>query len=269
MNNLKTIDMLENDSIKVEIVTHESLSGSKTGRGAKTIYYQEKAGIKLKNVKITLKGGSVAIEAGALYFMKGNIEVKSAVGKGFMKNLGTSLLSGEKLFKPEYTGTGEIWLEPSFGHYAIVELEDDEIIVDKGLFYACQNTLEVSAVSQKNISSALFGGEGLFQTRIKGSGIAVLSIPVPQNELIIYKLEDDTLSVDGNFAILRKGKIDFTVKPISKGLGTMASGEGLVQTFKGTGEVWLAPTQIVYELLDMGYPLSSISGAGSSNTKTK
>jgi len=56
---------------------------------------------------------------------------------------------------------------------------------------------------------------------------------------------------------------------ISKGIiGTMASGEGLLQTFKGTGEVWIAPTQTIYDKLESGYDVNSIDGSGSSNTRT-
>lgn len=62
------------------------------------------------------------------------------------------------------------------------------------------------------------------------------------------QLNNEKLSVDGNFALLRKGRIEFKVEKSSKSLlGSATGGEGLLQTFTGTGEVWLAPTQSVYE----------------------
>lgn len=268
--NIRVIDKLENDRIIVEVVENIKLAGAKSGYTAERLFYLDKAGVRLKNIKITLKKGSVMLESGALYFMKGHIEVSNKATKGFLKNLGSNILSGEKMFKPEYSGQGEIWLEPSFGHYMLVDLDNDEIIVDKGMFYACESGMEVTAVIQKNISSAMFGGEGFFQTRIKGTGIVALSIPVPLNEVMVYNLENEEVKVDGNFAILRRGNIDFSVQMVTKGIiGTMTSGEGLLQTFRGTGEVWLAPTQAVYEKLEMGLGLQSASGVGSSHTKTK
>jgi len=61
------------------------------------------------------------------------------------------------------------------------------------------------------------------------------------------KLHNEKLVVDGNFSLLRKGSIDFTVEKSTKGIfGTMISGEGLVQVFRGNGEVWLAPTLHYY-----------------------
>lgn len=252
MENYRIIHQIENDDVKVEIIENKKLSGAKTSTVATKLFYMNQGGITLKSVRIVLKGGAVKIESGALYFMKGHIKVANKPTKGFFKNLGSHLLSGEKMFKPEYSGVGEIWLEPSFGHFKVIELNNDEIIVDKGMFYACESDMEVAAVGQKNISSALFGGEGFFQTRIKGTGLVILNIPVPLDEVIVYHLEDEMLRVDGNFAILRRGDIDFSVKMVTKGiLGTMVSGEGLLQTFKGTGEVWLAPTQSVYEQLEI------------------
>jgi uncharacterized protein (AIM24 family) len=67
-------------------------------------------------------------------------------------------------------GTGEIWLEPSWGYYSFVQLNNETVVVDKGLFYAAESSVEVGLFVQKNASTALFGGEGLFQTKMKGSG---------------------------------------------------------------------------------------------------
>jgi uncharacterized protein (AIM24 family) len=57
-------------------------------------------------------------------------------------------------------------------------------------------------------------------------------------------LNNERLQVNGNFAILRRGSIHFTVEKSTKSLlGFMTSGEGWLQTFSSTGQVWLAPTQ--------------------------
>ncbi len=270
MENLNVIDVMENENLRIEVLENVKLSGARSGRVAEQLFYMEKSGIKLKNVKVTLKKGALKVESGALFFMKGKVNVKSKPSKGLLKNLGTNLLAGEKMFKPEYSGEGEIWLEPSFGHFKILELNNEEIIVDKGMFYGCDSDMGVSAVMQKNISSAMLGGEGLFQTKIRGTGLVVLSIPVPLNEVMIYQLHDEELKVDGNFAILRKGNIEYSIQMVSKGIiGTMISGEGLVETFKGSGEVWLAPTQSIYEKMNNGHGMHSVPINGSSNTKTK
>ena len=54
----------------------------------------------------------------------------------------------------------------------------------------------------------------------------------------------DVLKVDGNFAIAWSGSLDFTVERSGKSLlGSAASGEGLVNVYRGTGKVLLAPVR--------------------------
>lgn len=86
------------------------------------------------------------------------------------------------------------------------------------MFYACEEGIEIDATMQKNVSSAFLGNEGLYQTRIEGSGIVVLKVPVPESEIFKCILINDTLKVDGNFAILRTGNIEFSVEKSSKSL---------------------------------------------------
>ncbi len=206
----------------------------------------------MKQVKVTLKDSGVIIEPGALYFHKGNIQCRSNIGgvSGLAKKMIKSKLTNESTFNPMYEGTGEVFLEPSFSHFIIVELNSDAIVVDKGIFYCCQEGLEVGVAIQKNISSGLMGGEGWFQTRISGTGACVLEIPVPMSEIMKVQLNNERLQVDGNFALLRSDSVRYSVQRSNGGIrGKLTSGEGLLQTFEGTGNVWLAPTQPAYRYI--------------------
>ena len=56
------------------------------------------------------------------------------------------------------------------------------------------------------------------------------------------ELVNDVLKIDGNMAIAWSGSLNFTVERSGKTLiGSAASGEGLVNTYRGTGKVLLAP----------------------------
>ena len=95
---------------------------------------------------------------------------------------------------------------------------------------------------RSNFSSAVAGNEGLFNLGINGKGIVCLETPCPKEELIEITLQDDVLKVDGNMAIAWSGSLNFTVERSGKSLvGSAASGEGLVNVFRGTGKVLLAP----------------------------
>lgn len=248
----------------------QNLEGSDDIQTARTIYYARQVGMRLRQVMLTINNSSVIIEPGALHFMQGNIksEVKAGGIGGLAQKLVTSALTKETVFRPRYSGTGTIHLEPSFGHYLLVQI-DSETIVDKGMFYASSSEVLVSAAMQKNISAGLAGGEGWFQTRLTGNGWCVLASPVPESEIIKVTLNNDKLTVDGNFALLRKGKIDFAVEKSNKSiLGSIRSGEGLFQTFTGTGEVWLAPTQSIYDHLTAG-TLDNFSNPEQRSSNTK
>ncbi|MEM1348624.1 MAG: AIM24 family protein [Myxococcota bacterium] len=254
--------------VRVEVLEHQGLSGSRSVHAAQALHYASATGLTLKRVRLTLNNAAVVLEAGSLHYMHGAIEVTNASGgiSGALKKRMTSSLTGEGAYNPTYSGTGTIYLEPAFGHFMVVHLNNEEFIVDRGLFYACDKGVELSAAMQKSISAALAGGEGLFQTRLSGTGLVVLAVPVDPAEIERVRLEGSTLQVDGNFALARKGDITFTVERSSKSImGSVRSGEGLLQTFRGTGEVWLAPTQAVYRRLDSLFGLSGVTGAQNSS----
>lgn len=97
---------------------------------------------------------------------------------------------------------------------------------------------------RSNVSSAVLGNEGLFNLGIQGQGIVCLESPCPREELVEIWLDNDVLKVDGNFAIAWSGSLDFTVERSGKTLlGSAASGEGLVNVYRGTGKVLLAPVR--------------------------
>ena len=267
-NKLTMLSEMRNDS-KFQILEFDRLEGATDVGTALGLQIMNDSGIKLRQVRIILEDSSVKLESGALSYMKGEIEIKTKTGGvvGLGKKFLNSKLTGETMFKPTYEGTGEIFLEPSFGHFALIELEDEEIIVDDGLFYACEEDVEVGAAMQKSVSSMLFGNEGIYQTSISGSGIVVLEIPVPESEIFKCKLFNDTLNVDGNFAVLRTSNIKFTVEKSSSLIGSVTNGEGLLNVYSGTGEVWLLPTMSIYQDLRLEGLNSLANPEGSRNTE--
>ena len=137
-------------------------------------------------------------------------------------------------------------LEPTYKHILLIDVAkwNRSIVLDDGLFLACESTLKHKAVMRSNFSSAVAGNEGLFNLGIQGNGIVCLESPCPKEELVEITLENDILKVDGNFAIAWSGSLDFTVERSGKSLiGSAASGEGLVNVYKGTGKVLLAPVR--------------------------
>jgi len=260
------------DGATVEIVQYPKLSGASNVAAARNLYYAERSGMRLKMVRIRLRNHYVRVEPGALYFMKGHLQMKASTGGGVFKAVSRKL-SNERFFVNEIHGVGEIYLEPTFGHFLLRDVteQDEAIVVDKGLFYAGTGGLDIAAQGQKNISSAMFGGEGYFQTQIHGEGVAALYSHVPQNQAKEVEVRRDKLWVDGNFALARTEGVRFRVEKSSKNwISTSVSGEGLLQSFEGVGKVWIAPTQGIYQRLSTPGGLSALSRLlDASNTDTE
>lgn len=274
MNNSDLFDVVESESIQgtlLEVVQYKALKGSDDLDVAEKVFFANQADIHLKMIRVTLYRSELLIEPGALYFMKGALQLESSTQGGIAKGLMRKFMTGETLFQSKIKGTGEIYLEPSFGHYLLVNIDNDALIFDKGAFHCASAGLEVSPKMQQNVSSALFGGEGFFQTQVKGSGVVVLNSPVPVSELLMYDLAaGEKLSVDGNFAFVRTANLSFHAEKSGKSLfQSVTGGEGLLQTFTGPGMVWIAPTQGVYDKMKLRNSIANLSHTqGSMGTKT-
>ncbi len=238
---------------KIEII-HHKLEGGNNPLIAERLHYLRQAGVTLKQVKITLEDDEVTTEQGALHYMYGRIEMKAGASVG---NLIKGQLTGESLIRPVYRGRGVIFLEPTFSHIVLADLKGGAIVVDKGIYFASTQGVKVDIEMVKTLSAAMKGGEGLFQTKLVGTGTAALVSPVPENEIQKIPLNNEKLAVDGSFAILRSGNLTFRVERSSRGLfGSAVSGEGFLQTFEGTGVVWLVPFKSVYDHLSHSHYLT-------------
>ena len=134
-------------------------------------------------------------------------------------------------------------LEPTYKHILLEEVSDwGGLVLDDGLFLACESRIQQTVVARSNLSSAVLGNEGLFNLCLRGQGVAVLESPVPRNELIEFVLQNDEVKIDGNYAIAWSDTLDFRVEKSGKSLlGSAVSGEGLVNVYRGTGRILLAP----------------------------
>ncbi len=209
-------------------------------------YYASEMNVRKRQVFVEVGKTGCVTQAGAMQWTLGNVESGSGV-KGFGNFIGkmaSAAVTKESAIKPVYTGNGVMMLEPTYKHIILMDVAEwGSVVLDDGLFLACEDTLQQKTVARSNISSAVLGGEGLFNLSLAGSGIAVLESPVPQEELIVFQLENDVVKIDGNMAIAWSGSLDFTVEKSGKSLiGSAVSGEGLVNVYRGTGKILMAPT---------------------------
>ncbi|MBQ4354402.1 MAG: AIM24 family protein [Clostridia bacterium] len=245
-------NFLDNDDIKklaeqgAFTVIEYQRDLSVTPMEAQTAYFCHAMNVRKRQVLCDLRKSNVTVQAGAMQWMAGNVNATTGI-KGVGDLFGKALrgsVTGESAIKPEYTGDGLLVLEPTYKHILLLDVADwsGSIVLDDGLFLACDSALKQKAVPRSNLSSAIAGGEGLFNLGITGSGVLCLESPCPKEELVEITLMDDVLKIDGNMAIAWSGSLEFTVERSGKSLiGSAASGEGLVNVYRGTGKVLLAP----------------------------
>ena len=214
---------------------------------AVTAFFSAQMNIKKRQLVCDLSKAKVTIQAGSMQWMLGNVNATTGI-KGVGDFLGKAVrgkASGESAIKPEYTGDGILVLEPTYKYLILMNAADwgGGVVLDDGLFLACESSLQHKAVMRSNLSSAVAGGEGLFNLSLNGSGVFCVESECPREELIEISLQNDVLKVDGNYAIAWSRSLDFTVERSGKSLiGSAASGEGLVNVYRGTGKVLMMPT---------------------------
>ncbi len=97
----------------------------------------------------------------------------------FQKKFGSGFFGGEGFIMQKLSGNGTAFLEID-GHCMQYELAAGEsMIVDTGYLAAMSDTCSIEIVSVPGIKNMLFGGEGIFNTRVQGPGkIYLQTLPI-------------------------------------------------------------------------------------------
>lgn len=211
-----------------------------------TQYYAARMNVRKRQALIELQNDEYTLSAGAMQWTVGNVQSVADV-KGVGDFIGKTIkgsVTKESTVKPKYRGTGTLMLEPTYKHILIEDVSNwgSGMVLDDGMFLACESSVNYNVIMRSNLSSAVLGNQGLFSLKLSGNGYAVLESPVPREELIEINLQDDVIRIDGNFAVAWSDTLEFTVEKSSKSLiGSAISSEGFVNVYRGTGKILVAP----------------------------
>lgn len=211
-------------------------------------YFSSEMNVRKRQLVCRMDGNGITTQAGAMQWFAGDVNCTTGVkGVGdFAAKAFRGKATGESAIKPEYVGSGLLVLEPTYRYLLLMDGSEwpGGVVLDDGLFLACESTLRQSTVMRSNFSSAIAGGEGLFNLKLDGKGTFCIEADCPREELIEINMTDDVLRVDGNFAVAWSAGLSFTVERSGKSLlGSAASGEGLVNVYRGTGRVLMMPVR--------------------------
>jgi uncharacterized protein (AIM24 family) len=222
-------------------------------------YFMKEMNVRKRQVLVQLNNTSCKMQAGAMQWISGNVQATSGIKSagGFLKNALKGAVTGESAVKPEYTGQGFVMLEPTYKYLLVEDVGSwgSGMVLDDGLFLCCDTSLQEQINKRSNASSALLGGEGLFNLCLSGQGYAVLESPVPREELFEFVLDNDCVKIDGNMAIAWSSSLQFTVETLTgNAFGSAASGEGFVNVYRGSGKILMAPTMSGTTMADTNGP---------------
>ena len=185
------------------------------------------------------QGEQFRAEPGAMLSMTPTIELETkSAGKGLFGTL-KAAVGGESIFASMYTaqhGAGELILAPSTpGDILRLDLNNETILAQAGAYLAGDPSLELSAQGSMR---QFIGGEGMFLSKITGSGPLFLS-----SFGSIYKKElgpGEPYVVDTGHMVAFTAGMQYSIQKAAKGLwSSLTSGEGLVVMYSGPGTVWI------------------------------
>lgn len=208
-----------------------------------------------QRARIILRGRSFRAERKALHYSigtitlsaalfdkaaDGSIQQKSAAAKAgkIAKEWAKSKVSDQGMVKPLYEGSGEVFLEPLLDCLHIFLLHQGEkCVIENGYWYASDGNIKVGLYS---VNKGALLGQSLFHTKLEGEGWFILKLPVPFHEIHRIQLRESIVKIsEDSIVLLRRGDIKFSIRKATKGVAAAKlTGEGLVNCYEGTGEVW-------------------------------
>lgn len=223
---------------------------STSRESAEQAFFASEMNLRKRQLVVELtEGTGICVQGSSMQMMLGNISVKTDVkGAGdLVKKIFKSTVTGETVIKPLYCGRGQVVLEPTYKYILLEDLTEwkSGMVIEDRMFLACDETIDLRINARSTASSLILGNEGIFNTVLQGEGIAALESPVPLEEIVVVDLVDDVIRIDGNMALAWSGGLEFTVEKATPTLvGSLASGEGFVNVYRGTGRVMVAPVRL-------------------------
>ena len=121
-------------------------------------------------IPVDVSEGRFTIQKGAFLAAESSIELRTT----FNKKLGTGFFGGDGFILQELSGRGIAFLEVD-GDAIEMNLAPGEVLkVDTGNLVGFEDSVRYEVESVKGLGNILFGGEGLFLTKLTGPGKVIL-----------------------------------------------------------------------------------------------
>ncbi|HEY9628264.1 MAG TPA: TIGR00266 family protein [Coleofasciculaceae cyanobacterium] len=183
-------------------------------------------------------GEQIIAEAGAMLSMAAKLSMTTQFSGGFIPALLKKFLGGESLFVNAFKNTSaqsmELVLSQStIGDIVAIELKGNEICFQPGAYIA--HTPGVHMGVQWAGFSSWLAGEGLFRLRLGGNGLVFFG----GYGGVSQRRVDGEFIVDSGHLLAYEPNIKMNLKLAGGLVGSITSGEGLVNRLSGQGRIYL------------------------------
>lgn len=198
-------------------------------------------------VDIALEAGeTVRIQRGSMVYHSGNISLNTKVNAGgsgvgkLLRAVGRSLTSGESFWITEAQaddGGGTLAIAPSMpGEVLSLQLGENQYRINDDKFLAMDGSASYT-MERQSLSRAIFSGTGgLFVMTTSGSGVMLCN---SYGSIKKLELENDEITIDNHHVVAWSTSLDYNIHFDNGFMQSIGTGEGIVNTFKGTGKIYI------------------------------
>ena len=198
-------------------------------------------------VEIALdKGEKAYIQRGGMVYHSPSVKLNTklnAKGSGLgklVKAVGRSMVSGESTFITEATSEvdgGVLALAPNVpGQVMALEIGDHQYRLNDGAFLALDGSAFYT-MERESFGRALFGGQGgFFVMTTEGEGTLLVNAFGAIKKI---ELQDQEMTIDNAHVVAWSKELTYDIHLENGFLQSVGTGEGVVNTFRGTGEIYV------------------------------
>lgn len=198
-------------------------------------------------VEIALEAGESAyIQQGSMVYHTDSVTLNtrlnakgSGIGK-LMGAIGRSIVSGESMFITQATSTaadGVLALAPSMpGQVIALELGEKQYRINDGAFLALDGSAQYT-MERQSVGRALFGGQGgFFVMTTQGQGTLLAN---SFGSIKKIDLKGGIITIDNAHVVAWSRDLDYDIHLENSFMQSIGTSEGVVNTFRGTGEIYV------------------------------
>ena len=206
--------------------------------------YEIKYQPAFSTIFVTLEpGDTIVAEAGAMASMDSQISIETKLSGGLFPALAKKFFGGESLFINVFTNKTSqnlnlVLTQPVVGDIAEIEVQGKEVFLQPGAYIASTSGIKMG-LRWAGFASWL-SGEGLFKLCMNGRGRVFFGAYGG----ITKKAINGEFVVDTGHLVAYEPGIKMSVQFSNGIIGSLTSGEGLVNRLSGRGNIYLQSRSI-------------------------